>query len=122
MLAPLGFSQMTEAAELDQAVGDFEARGYELGRSLVDVETGRMITYNADEPRYPASSIKVAFCTYVYEGNVPVSVGLVKTCIVNPSNEAYHSPIHTYGQANFSAQLELTAPNATGNATLHFYP
>ena len=79
--APLGFSQTSEAIALDQAIADFEAHDYVLGFALVDVGTGRGLSYNADEPRYPASSIKAAFCTFVYEQNGPVSEGLVAPCI-----------------------------------------
>lgn len=120
--APEGFVQTSASAQLDQAIADFESRGYMLGFALVDVETGRSIAYNADEPRYPASSIKAAFCTFVYETNGPVSEGAVKTCIIDSSNEAYHSLIRTYGQQPFSEWLMPMAPNAAGNAAAHFYP
>ena len=121
-IAPVGFSQTGAAAQLDQAIADFEARGYVLGIALVDVTTGRAISYNADEPRYPASSIKAAFCTYVLEGNGLVSEGLVRTCIIDSSNDAYHALIRAYGQQGFSEWLAPMAPNAAGNAAAHYYP
>ena len=120
--APEGFVQTSASAQLDQAIADFEARGYVLGFALVDIETGRSIAYNADEPRYPASSIKAAFCAFVYETNGPVSEGAVKTCIIDSSNDAYHSLIRAYGQQPFSEWLMPMAPNAAGNAAAHFYP
>lgn len=120
--APVGFSQTSPSAALDQAVADFEDKGYVLGFMLVDVDTGRTLAYNADEPRYPASSIKAAFCTYVFETNGLVSEGLVKPCIIDSSNEAYHALIRAHGQQGFSEWLAPMAPDAAGNAAVHFYP
>lgn len=120
--APLGFSQTAAAMALDQAISAFEDAGYVLGFALVDVETGRTLSYNADEPRYPASSIKAAFCAMVYENNGPVSEGLVASCLVESSNEAYHSLIRSYGLPAFSSWLEPMAPEAAANATTHYYP
>ena len=120
--APLGFSQTSEAIALDQAIAAFEAHDYVLGFALVDVGTGRGLSYNADEPRYPASSIKAAFCTMVYEQNGPVSEGLVAPCIIESSNEAYHALSREYGQQAFADWLAPMAPEAAENAAEHLYP
>ena len=58
----------------------------------------------------------------MYETNGPVSEGLVKPCIIDSSNEAYHSLIRTYGQQGFSEWLAPMAPDAAKNAAVHFYP
>lgn len=123
--APEGFVDTPSCERLDQAVLDVEGKGYKLGFVLVDLETGRSLSRNADERLYPASSIKAAYCAMVMEGNGGAGgmSATVEDCLVNSSNDAFHALIDTYGLSSYGSWLQAHgAPAAGGDAYVYYYP
>ncbi len=111
---------------VDEEIATLTRNGTELGFVLLDLETGRGLTYDADTWRYPASCIKAAYCTMLLE-NEGTRDGaprrLIEECLVNSSNDAYDALFATYGLPAFSSWLtEHGAPEAGANARNHQYP
>lgn len=106
--APDAFLQTEELASVEAAVAELAADGNTVCVALVDLETRRGLWLNADELMYPASSIKAAYCLYVYEGNDGAGelAADVEDALVNSSNESYHSLFSTFGLSGFEEWLE----------------
>lgn len=126
MTVPVGFETTTTYQNLESALSTFLGKGYKLGFVMVDLSTGRGVSYNADQMMYPASSIKAAYCTMVLEttgGQVSSSVSsTIEDCIVNSSNDAFHSLINSYGLNSYGNWLSKYAPNAAPKAYMYYYP
>ena len=123
--APQRFFTSEAATALDQAVKTFTGKGRKLAFAVTDINTGRTISYNADTPMYPASSIKSAYAAMVFEtrhGNGGMGPTL-EQCLVNSSNDAFHSLIDAYGLASYATWLkDHGAPAAGAKARGHYYP
>ena len=123
--APEGFLDTPEFSAVEQEIVALENAGYSVSVRMVDLETGRGVSYNADEVRYPASSIKAAYCAMICETNGG-SAGMGATmadCLLNSSNEAYTSLIETFRLAPFAQWLtKAGAPDAGSRAHDHYYP
>lgn len=98
---------------LIQAIEAFEGEGYDLSFSLLDLASDKRLDYNADEPHYPASTIKAPYVTSVYEKLVEpgiVSLGAVEPLatdiILDSDNEAYTELHDTYGNEAYGVWLE----------------
>jgi len=106
------FYSTEAAAKLTQAIGTFEDQGASLGFELLDLSSGKTITYNNDEEFYPASAIKAAYCCAVFEQCVETGQvseeeidGDVYATIVESDNDAYRSLHNTFGYDTFSSWL-----------------
>lgn len=100
-------------AELTQQIGTFEDKGYTVAFVVHDLQTGKELTYNADEELYPASSIKAPFTTAVYQelvdkGEVQLEdvEPVAQETIVESSDEAYRALHESYGEQAFITWLE----------------
>ena len=123
--APEGFDKTPTCKNLDAAVKTFRDKGYNLGFVMIDLKTGRSATYDADRKLYPASCVKAIYCTAIAEANGGFggSASTAQDCIVNSSNDAYHSLISSYGLPTYASWLEAHgAKEAGGMAYVHFYP
>ena len=123
--APEGFDKTPTCENLDAAVKAFREKGYNLGFVMIDLKTGRSATYDADRKLYPASCVKAIYCTAIAEANGGFgrSASTAQDCIVNSSNDAYHSLISSYGLPTYASWLEAHgAKDAGGMAYVHFYP
>lgn len=111
---------------VNEEIASLTQDGTELGVALLDLETGRGLTYDADTWRYPASCIKAAYCTMLLEDEDTrgeVSRELIEGCLVDSSNDAYDALFTAYGLTAFSSWLiEHGAPEAGANALDHQYP
>lgn len=125
LTAPEGFSATPEYAAVEAEISSLVNAGYSVSVRMVDLETGRGLSYNADVERYPASAIKALFCAATCEANGG-SAGMGKTmanCLINSSNDAYELLIDTFGLTSFAQWLGAHgAPNAVDEAWTHFYP
>lgn len=122
---PEGFTETTAYTKLVDAIDTFESHGYTLGFSLLDVNTGRSLKYNADTAMYPASSIKAAYVAMVYEthGGAAGMASVAENCIVNSDNESFHRLIQTFGLSSYANWLiDNGAENAGKIAYIHYYP
>lgn len=122
---PEGFTETTAYIKLVDAIDDFESHGYSLGFSLLDLNTGRSLNYNADTAMYPASSIKAAYVAMVYEthGGAAGMSSVAENCIVNSDNESFHRLIQTFGLSSYANWLiDNGAENAGKIAYIHYYP
>lgn len=126
MTVPVGFETTTTYQNLESALSTFLGKGYKLGFVMVDLSTGRGVSYNADQMMYPASSIKAAYCTGILETTggqaANASGSTIEDCIVNSSNDAFHSLINSYGLNTYANWLSKYAPNATPKAYQYYYP
>ena len=123
-----GFSSSTGYAQLTQAVGGFEDEGHQLSFYLKDLTTGATISYQADEPYYPASSIKGPYVVAVYETLVDTGrtrassvAGLAESAIVNSDNNAFRSLRETYGASVFGTWLQSFGFDTSGYGGSHSY-
>lgn len=124
--APEAFLDTDELAEVQRQIHALEQdRGASVSVVLLDLQTRRGITYNADVSRYPASSIKAVYCTWVYEshGNVGELSAVAENCLVNSDNDAYHELLDAYGQSAYASWLASRgAPVAAEQADYYYYP
>lgn len=123
--APEGFLDTPEFATVEAELSALVSAGHSVSVRMVDLETGRSITYNADVERYPASSIKALFCASLMEahGGAAGMSQTVASCLINSSNEAYEALIDTFGLSTLCQWLtDHGAPNAVDEARTHFYP
>lgn len=125
-VAPAGFTSTESFAHLEEAIRTFEAKGYNLGFSLMDMSTGREITYNTDELFYPASSVKALYCTAILEstgGQAQGSNGgTIQNCLVNSDNDAFRSLLKTYGWKLWGDWLSQYEADAGREAYTYNYP
>lgn len=93
-------SEDVEATEaytaLTQAIGSFEDKGYTVSFVVYDLNTGRELSYDSAQERYPASSIKAPYTTSVYEELVEKGSAkledvepVAKITIIESSDEGY---------------------------------
>ena len=124
--APDGFTSTPTFQHLQEAVAAFASKGYSLGFSLVDLDTGRAVSYNVDQTFYPASSIKAVYCTIVLEtygsSAVSASGSTIQSCLVNSDNDAFRSLLKTYGYTVYGDWLQSYAPEAASEAYGYNYP
>lgn len=124
--APEAFLDTDEMAAVRDAIGRLEQeRGASVSVVLLDLQTRRGITYNADVARYPASSIKAVYCTWIFEshGGAAGLSATAEDCLVNSSNDAFHELIDTFGLSAYASWLSAHgAPTAAQQAGTYFYP
>lgn len=124
--APEAFLATDEMADVRDAIHQLEQeRGATVSVVLLDIQTRRGITYNADASMYPASSIKAAYCAYLFEthGGAGGASALAENCIVNSSNDAYNSLATTFGFRPWAAWLTSHgAAGAAAEASVYTYP
>lgn len=122
---PEGFTDTSTYNQLVSAIKTFEAHGYTLSFSLLDINTNRSLAYNSDTPLYPASAIKAAYTAMVYEihGGAGGLSNTAENCIVNSDNESFHRLIQTFGLSSYGDWLTKNGtPNAGKIAYVHYYP
>ncbi len=100
-------------ADLTQQIGAFEDKDYTVAFVVHDLQTGKELTYNADEELYPASSIKAPFTTAIYQelvdkGEVQLEdvAPVAQETIIESSDEGYRELHALYGEQAFIAWLE----------------
>lgn len=103
--APVAFLSSGELADVEGEIASLEADGVTVSVVLLDLETRRGITYNADVPLYPASSIKAAFCAWLYEshGGASGRSADVTSAIIDSDNEAYLDLTKKFGFNDFTS-------------------
>ena len=123
-----GFSSSAGYAQLTQAVGGFEDEGHQLSFYLKDLTTGAIVSYQADESYYPASSIKGPYVVAVYETLVDTGrtrassvAGLAESAIVNSDNNAFSKLHDTYGASVFGTWLQSFGFDTSGYGGSHSY-
>ena len=111
---PEGFTETPAFREVERQIAAVLADGRDIGVVMVDLQSGRGIQYNADEPLYSASSVKALYCAMIYElyGGAGGSRALVEDAVVNSSNDAYSALVLTYGRVPF--RMWLVSCGATG--------
>ncbi|MGN0076120.1 MAG: serine hydrolase [Parafannyhessea sp.] len=123
--APDGFANTPTCKHLEDAVAAFTAKGYHLGFSMVDLKTGRGVSYNADQKFYPASSIKAIYCTAILEstnGGAASSSDTITKCLVDSDNDSFRALLKTYGYTVYGNWLKSRAPEAAQEAYTYNYP
>lgn len=105
--APNAFLQTQELSDVESAVAKLSANGNTVCVALVDLETRRGLWLNADELMYPASSIKAAYCLYLYEtnGGAAGMSATVEDALVNSSNDSYRNLYFAFGLSGFETWL-----------------
>lgn len=106
------FGSTDAYAQLTQAIADFEAKGWSLGISVVDLSTGRTLRYQADRDFYCASTIKAPFTVAGYELRVDTGQvaaeevdDLARVEIIESDNDAYLSLRDVFGTDAFATWL-----------------
>ena len=102
-----------------------EETGVEVSVALVDLETRRGLWYDADASRYPASSIKAAYCTWICEshGGSGGMANSMASCLLYSSNDDYHALLDAFGLSAYAAWLgEKGAPQAASTGDFYYYP
>lgn len=88
-----GYTPSSSALEqLDAAMAEFNSYYYDYSFTMIDINTGRGITYNPDQIFYPASSIKGPFALSLAELNPEAAVtydNTITNMLVNSDNDAY---------------------------------
>ena len=123
--APDGFLATRAFSQVEAEVQALTDQGVNVGLSLTDLDTGRSLSYNADERFYPASSIKALYCAMVCEtqGGPGAMAAQMEQCLVNSSNEDYEALINTYGMRSFGSWLASHgAPTAAADGSYYYYP
>ena len=113
---PAGFTETEEFRRVEDEIEKVHEDGHDLGIVLLDLHTGRGISYGASEQRYSASTAKALFCAMIYEryGTAGASAQLVEGAVVDSSNEDYFALFHRYSEEEFFDWLaESGAPGAT---------
>lgn len=111
---PSGFTDTAAFKRVEQQVASVRNSGHDLGLVVIDLHSGRSIQYNTDRRFYSASTVKALYCAMLYEryGSVGGMTSYVENALVNSSNEAYSTLVHTYGRSPFYDWLR--ANGATG--------
>ena len=123
--APEAFLGSAELAAVEDEIAALEEDGFTVSVVLLDLETRRGVTYNADAAMYPASSIKAAFCTWLYEtkGGAGKLSSEVANAITNSDNEAYDKLTDTYGYESFESWYKDVSGFAFERPRVHYiYP
>lgn len=123
--APDGFLATEAYQRLEAEVFNLRNQGLTVSAVMLDLGTGNGIWCNSDERLYPASSIKAAYCAMVCENNGG-SAGMgatMRDCLVNSSNDAYHTLLDTFGLRAFGDWLAAHgAEGASGDGYYYYYP
>ena len=123
--APEGFLDTPEYAALEDEIASLADSGHSVSVRMIDVETGRGVSYNAGVARYPASAIKAAYCAAIcetYGGSAGWSQTMAQ-CLINSANDAYTTLIQTFGLSLLTSWLSANdAPGAAAEAPSHYYP
>ncbi len=91
-------------SRLQAAADSITAGGYSIGFILLDLNTGRGVSYNPDVRLYSASSIKgfyVAALTCMNPASINESQDLMLQTVVNSSDSAYLTLYDRYGEAPY---------------------
>lgn len=123
--APQGLVGTSAFARLEEEAAAITSAGHELSFVLLDLQTGRSLSYSPDSRMYPASCMKAAFSTYVCETNGGAGglSGTMEQCLVNSSNDAYHDLIDTFGLVPFEKWLDAHGGPAYDPSKDHrYYP
>ncbi|HJA29932.1 MAG TPA: hypothetical protein IAA15_10275 [Candidatus Olsenella pullicola] len=121
---PAGFSETEEFQRVEDEIEKVHQDGHDLGIVLLDLHTGRGLSYGAGEQRYSASTAKALFCAMIYErhGTAGGNARLVEGAVVDSSNEDYFALFHHYSEEEFFDWLATSgAPNATEPAQAEHY-
>ena len=97
-------------ADLQKAVNTVEGNGYEAGFVLYDLQTGRSLSYHADEYFYSASSIKafyIASTADTVDGALANDGASMEQAVRNSDNDAYQYLIDKYSFPPIRAWVEL---------------
>ena len=106
------FPQSDAFAQLDDAVGTFESTGSAVGFVLVDLDTGKGVSYHDERLFYPASSVKAPYVTALFEnvfdssGLSPLVEDTCRQCIVESDNECYQDLRTSYDVSVFTDWLD----------------
>ena len=110
-------------SSLEQVMEDFESTyRYQYSFLLVDINTGRGITYNYDQPFYLASSIKGPYAISLGrydEDGVRTHVNTIINMLVNSDNDAYTSLNGRYGRTYIQQWCEECGVNPAPCAYKH---
>ena len=119
--APDAFLSTQQLADVEACIEAIEAGGNTVCVSLTDLATRRGIWLNEDEVMYPASSIKAAYCIYLFEtrGGAGGESEMVERALVDSDNDAYYDLPLIFGFAPWASWLQshgaaLTASGASG--------
>ena len=116
MLAPVGFSDTPTLAYLEDRIRRFEEEGRRVGFVLADLDTGRYLSWRADERFYGASTIKASLVTMLYESEgaelTPRMHSLAHDAIVYSDNDAYRRLVYAAGRRAFADWMEPYDPSA----------
>ena len=119
--APDAFLSTQQLADVEACIEAIEAGGNTVCVSLTDLATRRGIWLNKDEVMYPASSIKAAYCIYLFEtrGGAGGESEMVERALVDSDNDAYYDLPLIFGFAPWASWLQshgaaLTASGASG--------
>ncbi len=95
-------------AQLTQAIGAFEDKGYGVSFVMSNLSSGNEISYDAERDYYPASSIKGPYVTSLYQmlvepGTVPLDdvSGLAGATILYSDNDSYSELRELHGGEAF---------------------
>lgn len=120
--------QTNAYAHLTQAVGELEDKGHTVGIELYDLDTGALLSYNANEESYPASSIKGPYVTSLYAQLVDKGklksgsiYSAASSIILYSDNNVYADTRRAYGSEPFEAWLEQASVGSGAYDTLAEY-
>lgn len=123
--APEAFLESSELAEVEDEIAALEEDGVTVSVVLLDLETRRGVTYEADRPMYPASCIKASYCTWIYEshGSAAGMSDTVSGCLLYSSNEDYHALLEKFGLSAYTQWLKAHgATEAAKTSGTRYYP
>lgn len=97
-----GYTPSSEILDqLYEVMAEFDAYYYDYSFTLIDIRTGRGISYNPDQIFYPASSIKGPFALSLADLNPDAAVtynNTITNMLVNSDNDAYALLNNTFGR------------------------
>lgn len=123
--APEAFLDSDELAAVQDIISDMEDDGLAVSVVLLDLETRRGISYDARETMYPASSIKAAFCAWLFEteGGAGDLSPEAANAIVNSDNDSYLALTDAFGFSDFESWYQAVSGFAFARPREHFiYP
>lgn len=99
------------------------AREYDVGFMLVDLDSGKSISYNADTEFYSASTIKGPYVVSVLNRSPDAAKsfwGTIQEILVNSSNDDYNRLRNTYGKTPM--ELWCEAAGVDTEVADNYYP
>lgn len=123
--APEAFLETEEFAAIERELATLKSDGNSVCVVMIDLETRRGVSYNADQIMYPASCIKAAYCIYLYEtyGSAGGSTPLVENVLVNSNNDDYNEVAIAFGFSPWVSWLKSHGASVTASgASAYNYP